>query len=78
MRSSDSANSSSDDMDHQKYTHVIHPARPMFVGLPDDPALANTNGHWRTSTDTKGGNSCDKEHMTTARPDYWDTARKEN
>ena len=50
----------------------------MFVGLPDDPALANTNGHWRTSTNTKGGNSCDKEHMTTARPDYWDTGRKEN
>src|SRR6056297_2470204 len=48
---SDSMNSSSDDMGHQKYTDVIHPATPMIAGAPDDPdqtTPTDTGGHQRT------------------------------
>jgi hypothetical protein len=40
------------------------------------PTIAEKGGRIRAWGN--GGNSCDKEHMTTARPDYWDTGRKEN
>ena len=46
-----SARSPNDDMNHQKYTHVIHPATPVFAGVPDDPdqkTSTDTGGHQRT------------------------------
>jgi hypothetical protein len=72
--SSDSANSSSNDMDHQKYTHVIHAASHIFVGVPDNLAPTHTDGHWRTSTDAKGEIGCDQDHIEIACPDSPDTA----
>jgi hypothetical protein len=61
-------------MDHQKYTHVIHPASPVFIGLADDLAPANINEHWRTSADTNWENRCDEDHICATCPDSPDTA----
>jgi len=49
--SSDSANSSCDDMDHQKYTHVIHAVSPYslrFRTIWHQRAAADKGGHQGT------------------------------
>lgn len=49
--SNGSARSPNDDMNHQEYTHVIHPATPVFAGVSDDPdqkTSTDTGGHQRT------------------------------
>ena len=64
-----------DDINHQKYTDVIHPATPIFAGVPDDPdqkTSTDTGGHQRTqngrSTVTKVtyGRDCTGIHDTAA------------
>lgn len=63
---SDSANSSGDDMGHQKYTDVIHPRNPNVRRRSGESGPDDINGYRRTSEDTRRTFCCDQLHTRRA------------
>ncbi len=63
-----STRSPNDDMIHQDYTHVISPASPVFIGVPDHLTPDDTSRHQQTSVDNRRTTLCDRSHISSSVP----------